>query len=219
MTQQSQQEIVDFYLKLARETAQGIQKIVFQANEMSLEPKSAKDLCPVPVYEVSAKCSLLTQANIGRKSTVIDWPMTQGFEYLPAYYKRLRIDGKIVNKIVVNATNYCEARFFAAKELMHCFIDDDGLAASNSISLVNELIESLTVNWNGIEIMSKQRIVDEVAYLGALEYLIPSQWVPLLIKVKDNIAASDASANAFLHVAQLIRVPENVLRVRLRTQS
>lgn len=216
MAEQTQQDLISFYFKLALETAHGLQKAVLEANGMALEPKSAKDLRPVPVYEDTEKCSLLTQANIGRKVTTIEWPHTQGFEYLPAYYKRMKLNGKIVNKVVVNVTNYCEARFFAAKELMHCFIDDDGVAACNSIALVNELMENLTVNWNGIETMSKQRIVDEVAYLGAIEYLIPPQWVPLLTRVKDHITASDPSLNAYLHIAQLIRVPENVLRIRLR---
>lgn len=216
MAEQTQQEVVSFYIKLALETATSLQKQVFEANEISLNPTSAKELRPVPVYEETDKASLLSHANLGRKTTTIDWPLNQGFEYLPAYYKRMKVGGKIVNKIVVNATNYCEARFYATKELMHCFMDDDGLAASNSILLVNELMESLTVNWNGIALMSKQRIVDEVAYLAALEYLIPTTWVPLLIKVRDQIAAADSSANALLHVAQLIRVPENVLRVKLR---
>ncbi len=220
MIQQTQQEMIDWYIKLALETANGIQKKVFESNGMLLIPQLATDLRPVPVYEPETTCNLLTQANIGKKITTIDWPLNQDFAYLPAYYKRIKQqDGKIANKIVVNATNYCEARFFAAKELMHCFIDDDGIAASNSIALVNELIESLVVSWDGIKPVSTQGIVDRVAYIGAMEYLIPATWIPLLTTVKDHIAESYGTEDSFRYVAQLIRVPKNVLRVRLRNSS
>jgi hypothetical protein len=219
MADHTHSELVTFYTKLALETASGIRNKVLAANGMPLTPTTGVGLRHIPVYEGEPdyKCSLLTQANEGRKNTTIAWPAAQEFEYLPAYYKKYKVDGKITNKIVVNTGNYCYARFFAAKELMHCFIDDDGIHASNSIPLVNELIESLTVNWGAAEEIRPQRIVDEVAYLGAVEYLIPSEWVPLLIKIKDQIAlTSQEGTNSFLHVAQLLRVPENILRIRLR---
>lgn len=208
-------EIEKFYLDLIRETSQGIQKKVCAANGISLNPTSAGELCPIPVYEEDSKLNLLSSANI-KRPTSIQWATNQNFTYLPAYFKKVKRDGIPCNEVVVIADNYCVARFFAAKELMHCFLDEDGYAASNSISLVNELIESLAVGSGNIENPPRQTIVDEIAWLGASEYLVPSSWVPLLIKTRDSISTLFPKSNAYLHLAQLIRVPETVLRSRLR---
>jgi hypothetical protein len=215
MNQEVTPEIEKFYLELIRDTSQGIQKKVCEANEISLEPTSASQLCPIPVYEENSKLNLLTSANI-RRTTTIQWATNQNFTYLPAYFKKFKRDGRTCNEVVVIADNYCIARFFAAKELMHCFLDDDGYAATNSIALVNELIESLAVGTSNIQNPPRQTIVDEIAWLGAAEYLVPSSWVPLLIKTRDNISEQLPKSNAYKHLAQLIRVPETVLRNRLR---
>lgn len=215
MTQTSN-EIIEFYVRLIKENAQGIQKKVCDGNGISLNPTSVGDLCPIPVFE-DTPASLLKSANIGRKRTELRWATNHNFEYLPAYYKRIRHpDGGLYNEIVVTTGNYCEARFFAAKELMHCFIDEDGYPATNSIALVNELIESLAVGAISLEQSPGQTIVDKVAWLGASEYLVPNTWVPLLVSIYKNISANFPRANAYLHVAQIIRVPENVLRLRIR---
>lgn len=212
----TKKELLDFYTKLIRETATGTQKVVCEKNKINLSPSSAAELMPIPVYEVSAKHSLLTSANI-RTQTEILWATNQNYTYLPAYFKKIRgKDGRLRNEIVVITENYCEARFFAAKELMHCFMDDDGYPATNSIPLVTELMESLALGLGSIHEPLPQTIIDEVAWLGASEYLVPSTWIPLLVRVYEEITAKAPSANAYLHIAQLIRVPEIVVRARLR---
>ena len=146
MIDQNKQAITDFYVKLIRETAQGIQKKVCEANKISLNPTSGLQLKLIPVYE-DAPLSLLKTANIKRIKTDIRWATNQTYAFLPAYFKTIRGgDGKKRNEIVVVTGNYCEARFFAAKELMHCFMDEDGYEATNSIELVNDLIESLAID-------------------------------------------------------------------------
>lgn len=216
MTETNKKVLSDFYIKLMRDTAQGIQEKVCEANNIPLNPKSAQDLCPIPVYE-EAPLSLLSTANSLRIPTTIRWATNQNFEYLPAYFKKMRgEDGRLRNEIVVVTNNYCEARFFAAKELMHCFMDDDGYEATNTIELVNDLMESLAIGSSNIQEPRRQTIVDEVAWVGASEYLVPSTWVPLLVKVYQSISANAPTANAYLHLAQIIRVPEIILRVRLR---
>lgn len=212
----NKKDVLDFYIKLIRDTAQGIQKKVCEVNGISLSPQSAHQLKPIPVYEDSP-LSLLQTANIGRKKTDIRWATNQTYGFLPAYFKRIRDEnGRLRNEIVVVTGNYCEARFFAAKELMHCFMDNDGYEATNSIELVNDLIESLAIGSHNIQEPRVQTIVDEVAWLGASEYLVPTAWVPLLQKVHAAISANAPNSNAYFHLAQIIRVPEIVLRVRLR---
>lgn len=207
--------LLDFYIRLIRDTASGTQKVVCEKNGISLNPTAAGQLCPIPVYEADFEHSLLTSANI-RMPTEILWPTSHNYTYLPAYFKRIRRDGRLRNEIVVVTDNYCEARFFAAKELMHCFMDDDGYPATNSITLVRELMESLAVGVSNLHATQPQTIVDEVAWLGASEYLVPSSWIPLLAKVYKAISSHAPGANAYFHLAQLIRVPEMVLRLRLR---
>ena len=213
---QTSQEIVDFYIKQICENAEGIQAKVCATNGISLNPTSGADLRPIPVYE-ECPASLLKSANL-RTATTILWPANQNLEYLRAYFKKYkRDDGHSCNQIVVTASNYCEARFFAAKELMHCLTDDDGYPASNSVPLVNDLIESLAAGGlSSVEESPKQTIVDQVAWLGAAVYLVPKAWHPLMINICAEITAKFPDANAYLHIAQIIRVPEIVLRLRLR---
>jgi hypothetical protein len=212
-----QNDHLEFYTKLFRETAEGIQKNVCGKCNISLTPKNASELGPIPVYEEGYTFSLLDSAKI-QCPTEIRWATNNAYEYLPAYFKRYKLeDGSRCNEIVVTAGNYCIARFFAAKELMHCFIDVDGYPQTNSIPLVNDLIEDLTVGIKSLNSYSNpQTIVDELAWVGASLYLIPDGWIPLLNKVLLAIAEKEPNANAFLHVSQLIRVPELVLRARLR---
>lgn len=212
-----QNDHLEFYTKLFRETAEGIQKIVCERNNISLAPQSASELRSIPVYEDDANFSLLANAQI-QCPTEIRWATNHAYEYLPAYFKRYRLDdGSRRNEIVVTAGNYCVARFFAAKELMHCFIDDDGYPQTNSIPLVHDLIEDLTVGIKSLNSYSNpQTIVDELAWVGASLYLIPDGWIPLLNRALIAISEKEPNANSFLHVAQLIRVPEIVLRARLR---
>lgn len=217
MNPKTQEELVRFYVNLAKNTAKGIQKKVCEKNSIPLSPNNPSELCPIPVYEEEFDASFLKSAQ-SLRATRIYWATNPQFEFLPAYFKKKRINGRLCVEIVVVTENYCEARFFAAKELMHCFLDDDGIAASNSVPMVSELLESLAIDPRGLYKFTPQTIVDEVAWLGAAEYLVPNDWIPLLVKLYEDICVKepDSASNAYLHLAQLIRVPEAVLRSRLR---
>jgi Zn-dependent peptidase ImmA (M78 family) len=209
--------LIQHYTKLICETAAGVQKVVCEKNGISLTPTSGAQICPIPVYEQDAKFTLLENANIRRTATtIIHWATNTNYTYLPAYIKKYKRDGKRYNEIIITTNNYCEARFFAAKELMHCFVDDDGHHATNSIEAVNELIESLSIGLSSLSEATPQTIVDEIAWLGAAEYLVPNSWIPLLASMYQQLVSLDPPVNAYLHLAQKIRVPENVLRARLR---
>lgn len=217
MAPEPNQDIESFYRKLIVSTARGIQEKVCAANGIALTPASAGDMRPVPVYEEQCAVNLLTTANSLRHQTEIKWAINASYDYLPAYYKKYKDPNthKERNEIVVTADNYCIARFFAAKELMHCFVEDDGHAATNTIPLVHELIDDLIVG-SGLNRSAPQTIVDEVAWLGATLYLLPDGWIPLLHKAQQVILQKEPTANASLHLAQLLRVPEPILKTRLR---
>jgi hypothetical protein len=216
--QSDKPDLPAFYTKLMRETAQGVLKNVCDNNGITLTPATADQLCAIPVYEETSVHNLLYYANM-RRPTEIKWATAQNFAFLPAYFKKYKRDDRTYNEIVVTADNYCHARFFAAKELMHCFLEDDGHAACSSIQEVNELIEALAVGGGySFTTLSVPHIVDEVAWIGACEYLVPTSWLELLLKAHANITAQTPGINAYLHLAQLIRVPETILRVRLRTK-
>lgn len=207
------QDILSFYTKQCHEHMRNALKIVCEANGIPLEPTAPKQLCPIPVYE-GGTC-LLSLAN-GRRVTTITWPDVKT-QYLEAYWKKYKLpSGQIRQDIVVNAPGYCWARFYAAKELMHCLIDEDGYPASNSIALVNDLIASLTKGGQVLVPGAKpQTMVDEIAWYGAALYMIPETWMPMIRKLHEALAAKHPK-EAMFYVAQILRVPEMVLDIRLR---
>lgn len=213
---QTTEELLKHYLKLIQGTADGALKAVCEANGISLDPLG-KDLRPIPVYEEDSEKSLLSLANeLG--PTTIRFLAPQNF--LQAYCKRYRHGRKLHNDIAILTPNYCWARFYAAKELMHCMLEDDGIAATNTLDLVKDLIESLAIGsiLHLHEDCKPQTIVDEVAWVGAYLYVIPDGWVPALAKLHSELsdAFPDDAHNHYRHIAQIIRVPEVVLKHRLR---
>lgn len=201
---------VDYYVELVTKAARDVQKIVCENNNISLNPRTGADLCPIPVYE-DDKYNLLSHANsIGAAELLFP---SKNYDFLPAYYKKYKDGDKESITIVVSTDNYCEARFFAAKELMHCYIHDNGMSATNSVEKINVLIENLSANLR----TNVETIADEVAWFGASCYLVPDEWIPILISIRDRIALESPNDNAYLHIAQLLRAPEIVVRIRLKS--
>lgn len=210
-------QIEQHYVKVILETARNTFNIVRQNTGLPEHPKKGDEISPVPVYESDAAYSLLTCVS-GRVKTEILWPAVPADVYVPAYYKRYRDENRVPrNEVIVIAENYCHARFFAAKELMHCMLDDDNYPATNSIQSAKELIDELSAANNRIS-CTPQTMVDEIAWLGAMHYLIPESWIPLLKQmVQALVDAGPATAQqAHLHVARHIRVPELLLKLRLK---
>lgn len=217
MTQTTTQEIVDHYLLQMQGIVNGLLGNVLEANSLPLVARRGGELASIPVYEENAPASLLSLANI-RAVTTVEWPATPKLEYLQAYYTRYRGEnGRMRNRIVVLATNYCWARFYAAKELIHCFTDEDNFPASNSIELVNDLIESLaTGGFSRLPDCRPQTVVDEAAWYGAMLYLVPTNWIPAIQRLQQELEEEFNDGNSYLHIAQILRVPELVLRHRLK---
>lgn len=213
MAEDQTQSLHNHYSKLIVSVVTGIQKKICDSNGITFDPKTASDLCPIPVFEGSGS-SLLKTVNESRRPTDIAW-INGSYEYLNAYIKTYKNPetGRKHSEIVVTTANYCMARFFAAKELMHCLIDDDGYPFTNTAELTRALIDDLVAS--GIPRTEPQTIVDEFAWVGAALYLIPESWID---PIKQTIAALSATNpdEAHLFVAQKIRAPEVVLRARLR---
>jgi len=144
--------------------------------------------------------------------TEIEWPETEA-TFLPAYFKKYFENEKLSAKIVVAASdNYCEARFLAAKELMHCHTIDNGLSSTKTLVEVNELLESLAL---GVSI-DNQTMADQVAWWGAAELLVPDSWIPMLKRIHADLSTKLPEKDAVLHIAQLLRVPEGLVKFKLK---
>lgn len=210
-----------FYKKLMTETAFGILKIVCNENNINLNTENAGDIRPIPVYEeeidsTAIQYTLLKHANIFAPTT-ISWATEPNYVFLPAYFKKYRTDANQIEiKIVIVTENYCEARFFAAKELIHCFIDDEGISATGSIREVNELIDALISPVRGFNDLKPQTIVYEIAWYGAAEFVVPTVWLPLLKKIYSELSNKMSEEDAYTYIATLVRVPVNVIKIRLK---
>jgi hypothetical protein len=212
----STQEVIQFYWHQIQEHVSNAHSKICAANGISLTPATPAELKALPVYE--GESCLLAHVNGPRRQTRISWPVVAEPDYLQAYVKKYRMpDGRMCSEVVVNVTNYCWARYYAAKELMHVMIDEDGFGASNTFEHVNDLIESLAEGgFTVVEEAKPQTIVDEIAWLGASLYMIPASWEPVVAKLHRDMSEKMPDVNAYLHIAQILRVPERVLRSRLR---
>ncbi len=216
MTTSSTAEQVAFYAKLVKETVDGLLKTVCQQAALPLEGLAHwRDLGVIPIYETGP--SLLSLANELAPTTIL-FPAVAESDYLQAYWKKMRgADGQVSHEIVVITANYCWARFYAAKELMHCFIEEDGIGATGSRELVHDLIESLAAGGiTGAEECAPQTIVDEVAMLGAILFMVPEQWMPTIAALFAALTIKFPAENAYLYIATILRVPEMVVRHRLK---
>ena len=192
--------------------------IIFRENNIARNPTSVEEICPIPVYE-EGTYSLFTLINTQRRPTVLKFPDVKG-DFVPAYYKRYRdlASGKVKHEIVITTDNHCYARFFAAKEMVHCSLDDDGHAATVNLADLEKLIGDLTEPSAAYLTTSAQTIVDQYAWLGATHYLIPDSWIEPLQKLRATLSGQHPSKalDADLYIAQLVRVPVGIVRYRLK---
>lgn len=203
-----------YYIEQAIKEAQKLQKRIFLENGFSETPLGYKDLTPVPVFE-DCKCSLLSFTN-SINDTKITWVKGSNYRFLPAYYKKYAsIDGVSSHQIVINELeNYCESRLLAAKELMHSHLTEIPDAATKTELEIDSLVEELIITYEHNKVPT---MVDKAAWFGAVEFLIPSSWIPALKKLYDEICLKhpQESEKAYLYIAQIIRVPESIVRYRL----
>jgi hypothetical protein len=209
------------YTRLITEMARERLNKVFAENKITPHPTCVDDIRPIPVYEPGT-FSLLNLVNTQRRPTELIFPAVEG-AFVPAYYKRYRdpVTHKVNHRIVITTDNHCYARFFAAKEMVHCSLDDDGYAATANFEDFERLIGELTEAAATFLTTSAQTIVDQYAWLGAIHYVIPATWIEPLRKLRNSFAEAqpDKKGDADLYIAQLVRVPLEIVRYRLNYTS
>ena len=209
------------YYRLITEMARERLNKIFDANGIAKYPRTVDDICPIPVYEAGT-FSLFSLVNSQRHPTELIFPDVN-VDFVPAYYKRYRDPetGRVKHDIVINTDNHCYARFFAAKEMVHCSLDDDGISATTNFADFEKLIGDLEEAAATFLTNSAQTIVDQYAWLGATHLLIPDTWIEPLRQLRAAYceAQPEKTADADLYIAQLIRAPIAIVRNRLRAKA
>lgn len=204
-------ERYNLYIDQAIQAAKFARQEVFLKNNWGLEPQSLDGLFPIPVYE-DGYYSLLSHAKevVGEDEVEITWP-DGSYEYLPAYFRRFtKSDGTSKMTIVINETeNYCEARFYAAKELMHCYVYDNKEAVTGTIEQADSLLMQLAYRDGNpkADTHDPQTIADNAAYYGAFEYLVPPEWHAHIKKIFNELLKEYSEEDSRRFIAQKIRVP------------
>ncbi|MEY2659222.1 MAG: hypothetical protein RLZZ123_394 [Pseudomonadota bacterium] len=203
---------IQYYREQIETTVRRLQAIVLEKNGLPEQPTHAAQIRHLPVYEDDLGYSLLDHTREIMQVEIAWSPIAA--EGLFAYIKRYDEDGNHQARIVVAKTdNYCEARYFVAKEIMHCHQTDTGASATNSYADLQQLMQSLVANVAGD---SPQALVDQLAHWGAMNFFIPEGWIPLLKKIQAELSSDPNSGEkANLHVATLLRCPEWVVDLKL----
>lgn len=197
-----------YYMKQARDTGYNLSLQVRERNEIQINPKVGKDLFLMPVFEENqVSLHSITREICETEIMVVDKePM-----YVDAYWKRYLEK----NTVILTDHNYCWSRFYACKELMHCYLYDTGQEALTLSSLHKLILELTADSTLTPEHPSRPRIVDEVAYYGALAYLLPNDVMPLLSACIEKLSEEMSKDDAILMTAISMRVPKIALEFRL----
>lgn len=210
MAKELEKKHIEYHIKEITRVAKALQLELIGKNKLQINPTKGSEIKPIPIFEPD-QYSLLTFTK-EVLDTEIDWPETEP-TFLPAYCKKFNEDGKLSAKIVVSSSdNYCEARFLAAKELMHCHTVDNGMSSTATLEEVNDLLESLAL---GVSI-DNQTMADQVAWWGAAELLVPDSWIPMLKKIYSDLTTKLPENDAVLYIAQLLRVPVGLIKFKLK---
>lgn len=107
--------------------------------------------------------------------------------------------------IYITKSNTCWTRFYVCKELAQMLIYSEN-NATYKLDDIDELLSSLM---NGIDVNSSHQITaDNITYLAAIEFLLPSDSVQKLLKMRKK-----GFSNA--KIAKKMLVPENIVDFRL----
>lgn len=201
-----------YYMKLAKDTGYNLSLDVRNKNGIKISPQSGKDLAPIPVYEEDqVSLHSITRDSCETDILVVDKEPI----YIDAYWKRYPEK----NSVILTDHNYCWARFFSCKELMHCYLYDTGEEAITLSSLHKLILELAADSSLTPEHPSRPRIIDEVAYYGALEYLLPKDVMPLICVCIEKLTETMSKDEAILMMSISMRVPKNALEFRLDSKE
>lgn len=199
-----------YYRELATKTAHDLSKIVREKNGVPLNPRNGTDLALVPVYETdNFAASLLSITNDMLDTKILTVSAAPGD--VDAYWKRY----KDKNIIVLTEQNYCLSRFYACKELMHSYLYDTGEKIEIELPVLNQLILEMASGLPTNTESSVHCLLDVSAYYGAIEFLLPSDVMPLLIATITQLEATEGREKAIEQMAIWMRVPLSLLEFKI----
>lgn len=201
--------LLDYYVKHAISTARSLSLEVRTKNGAQVNPKNGKHFQMLPVYETEAYSLLKKTQEICETDVTCVNTLP---EYVDAYWKRFEIDGKASSELTVTDQNYCRTRYFVCKELMHHYLQDTDSATTSNTAL-RTLIVNLVKGSAGM-MENASSIVDNAAYYGALEYLIPNDIMPLARKLFDDFSERDGADSAYSIIAYKLRIPLSLVEYR-----
>lgn len=124
---------------------------------------------------------------------------------------------------VMPHNNYCHQRFYAAKELIHLITYEAGASyIVDSVLGVKKLLKELLAKDKLLDQNSPAVMMDKLAFIGAVELLMPTCKVELFRQLRDQAEQklqgdieSGRIESANLEVAKFLGVPEFVVEMRL----
>lgn len=171
-----------------------------------------------PVYEAInsyRKQNLVTLASnksFDNNSSVTVTMTDEESDLIDAYCKRYGDHAEVV----VTKNNYCFTRFYICKEMLHLFLYDNENLTESSSSLKDLITSLIEVNATLDEEGSPQLSVEQAAYYGAVELLIPSEYVLPLINTRDQMIENNIhQGKENYEIAKILGVPEFIVEFRL----
>lgn len=153
-------------------------------------------------------------AEKSEKKITIDY-LSNETDTVNAYIKIYEDDNGDYAKVVISKYNYCRTRYLVCKELLHLFLYDTG-SATTSTGDLNKIISNLLQITKDIDGIEDQYNVEQAAYFGAVELLVPTKIVPALRAARDELQkVSEFAEKANYEIAKKLGVPESLIEFRL----
>lgn len=206
----------DYYLDLAATEGKKLANTIRGRNYYIIAPRNNTDLCVMPVFEENV-VSLYshTKEIVDTELRYVASPTT----FIDAYILHFKKDGKSKNIVTLAAkSNYCWARYYICKELMHSYFYDTQEVVDNAMTdsfpMLQTLIEEILLRGYEGPSAKCQTYADVAAYWAAVEYLIPSDTLPLLNAIFDRFSTLD-DESGYTAIARRLRAPEFLVKFRI----
>lgn len=127
--------------------------------------------------------------------------------YVKAFVQLKTKNNTNTREIYLTKNNTCWSRFYLCKELSQSLIYTEENSTANledMQALFSHLLNKI------VDKKNPQISADYVAYLVAMEFLLPTAIIPKLLKAKDN-------GNSNLQIAKKMLTPEKIVDFRLST--
>jgi hypothetical protein len=205
--------------KNARVLARDVLRELFAKNKLPGKVESLEQISEVPIVRGKDVYSLVDYIeNLPDVAKVeVLRPRVDSFpDGLSSYYELFeRDDGHVVRVVLLRDFNYCESRFYIAKELLHyCLDKTDDVRIADMERLDTVVTELIADNLDPLEGATK---ADRSARSGALELLIPHCWMPFLTKAYEKamrIHSWEPEAISY-RIAHILRVQTRLLNAHI----